>query len=258
LQIQVTKPMKHRYTVAGNLTWDKLMLHNGYLDNYGAVTGQLDHVQDGAPGFFGTIYGTYELPNFDSMPIYGREALGGWKLNGVMRFSNGSLLGAPGNVNIIGNYNQPNWSLHRQYNTCYETVAIVSNQAVYTQVNTQVSSTGYNTVTGCDSTSPNLAFQSRLAYTSQSNSTVLNIRQQLHPLVDMSLFKQFAIREGMSFEIRGEFFNVLNTPEWGGPGGLGSSNAGSSSSSYSTTNPTGYFVQANDARIGQLTARFNF
>jgi hypothetical protein len=258
LQIQVTKPMKHRYTVAGNLTWDKLMLHNGYLDNYGAVTGQLDHVQDGAPNFFGTVYGTYQLPEFGTMPYYGREVLGGWKVNGVMRFSNGSLLGAPGNVNIIGNYKQPNWSLHRQYNTCYQSVAIVANQAVYTQVNTQVAAGGYNTVTGCDATSPNLAFQSRLAYTSQSNSNVLNIRQQLHPLVDMSIFKQFAIREGTSFEIRGEFFNVMNTPEWGGPGGLGSSNAGSSSSSYSATNPTGYFVQANDARIGQLTARINF
>jgi hypothetical protein len=97
-----------------------------------------------------------------------------------------------------------------------------------------------------------------LAYTSQSNSTVLKIRQQLHPLINMSLFKQFAIREGVNFEIRGEFFNVFNTPEWGGPGGLNSSNAGSSSSSYSATNPTGYFVQANDPRIGQLTARINF
>ncbi len=259
MQIQVTKPMKHRYTVAGNLTWDKLMAHNGYLDNFAAVTNQLEHVQDSAPGFFGTIYGTYELPNFDSMPIYGREVLGGWKLNGVMRFSNGSLLGAPGSVNIIGNYKQPNWSLHRQYNTCYENYTIVSGQPVWAAIPTQMDSTNtYNTVTACDSTSPNPAFIERLAYTSQSNSTVLNIRQQLHPLVDMSLFKQFAIREGMSFEIRGEFFNVLNTPEWGGPGGLGSSNAGSSSSSYSTANPTGYFVQSNDARIGQLTARINF
>ena len=201
LQIQVTKPMKHHYTVAGNLTWDKLMLHNGYLDNYAAVIGQLDHVQDGAPNFFGTIYGTYQLPDFNSLPFYAREVAGGWKLNGVMRYSDGALLGAPGNVNIIGNYKQPNWSLHRQYNTCYESVAIVSNQAVYTQVNTQVSSGGYNTVTACDATSPNLAFQSRLAYTSQSNSTVLKIRQQLHPLVDLSLFKQFAIREGVNFEI---------------------------------------------------------
>ena len=259
LQIQVTKPMKHHYTIAGNLTWDKLMLHNGYLDNYATAIGQLDHVQDGAPNFFGTIYGTYELSKLGSLPFYAREFLGGWKLNGVMRYSDGALLGAPGNVDIIGNYKQPGWSLHRQYNTCYNSVAIVSNQAVYTPVNTKQDSTGtYNTVTGCDTTSPNPAFQSRLAYTSQSNSTVLKIRQQLHPLVDMSLFKQFAIKEGVNFEIRGEFFNILNTPEWGAPGGLGSSNAGSSSSSYSLTNPTGYFVQANDARIGQLTARINF
>jgi hypothetical protein len=257
LQITVSKPMKHHYTIAGNLTWDKLMLHNGYLDNYGAVTNQLDHVEDSSPNFFGTIYGTYELPKFDSMPLYAREALGGWKLNSVMRFSDGALLGAPGNVDIIGNYKQPNWSLHRQYNTCYNSVAIVSNAAVYTQVNTTAPN-GYNTVTACDSTSPTPAFQSRLPYTSQTNSTVLNIRQQLHPLVDMSLFKQFVIREGLNFEIRGEFFNIFNTPEWGGPGGLGSSNAGSSSSSYSATNPTGYFVQANDPRIGQLTARINF
>ena len=255
LQIQITKPMKHRYTVAGNFTWDKLMLHNGFLDNYAAVTGQLDHVQDGAPNLFGTVYGTYELPDFGAMPIYAREAIGGWKLNGVMRFSNGSLLGAPGNVNIIGNYKQPNWSLHRQYNTCYENTA---GTPVNDTVVTPATGSPYNSVTACDSTSPTPAFIQRLAFTSQSNSNVLNIRQQLHPLVDMSLFKRFAIREGMNFEIRGEFFNLFNTPEWGGPGGLGSSNAGSSSSSYSGTNPTGYFVQANDARIGQLTARINF
>ncbi len=255
LQIQITKPMRHRYTVAGNFTWDKLMLHNGFLDNYAAILGQLDHVQDGTPNLFGTVYGTYELPDFGTMPIYAREAVGGWKLNGVMRFSNGALLGAPGNINIIGNYKQPNWSLHRQYNTCYENTA---GQMQNTTIVTPSSGSPYASFTGCDTTSPTPAFIQRLSFTSQSNSTVLNIRQQLHPLVDMSLFKQFAITEGTSFEIRGEFFNVFNTPEWGGPGGLGSSNAGSSSSSYSPTNPTGYFVQANDARIGQLTARINF
>jgi hypothetical protein len=77
---------------------------------------------------------------------------------------------------------------------------------------------------------------------------VLNIRQRIHPLVDASLFKQFQIREGTSFEIRGEFFNVFNTPNFGGPGtGLGSSTFGVVT-----------LTQANDARIGQLTARINF
>ena len=259
LQIQLTRPMKNHYTFTGNLSWQKLMLHNAYLDNFAAVNSTLEHVQDGNPNFFGTVYGTYQLPAFEKLAFYQREVLGGWKLNGIMRFSDGALLSAPGNVDIIGNYKQANWSLHRQYNTCYNSVSIVNNQAVYAPVNTKQDSTStYNTVTGCDATSSTPAFQSRLAYTSQSNSTVLHIRQQLHPLVDMSLFKQFALGDKVNFEIRGEFFNILNTPEWGAPGGLGSSNAGSSSSSYSTTNPTGYFVQSNDARIGQLTARVNF
>lgn len=257
LQVQVTKPMAHNFTISGNLTWQKIMDHTGYLDNYAAAIGKLEHVWDSSPSFFGQIYGTYQLPKFDSLPVYEREVLGGWKLNGVMRFSNGSLISAPGGVaangvNIIGNYRQPHWSLHRQYNTCYETAAGLP-------VNTTKDSTGtYNTLTACDSTSPNPAFIERLQYTSQTNSPNLNIRQQLYPLVDMSLFKQFVIREGVNFEIRGEFFNVLNTPEWGAPGALGSSNAGSSSGGYSSTNPTGFFSQANDPRIGQLTARINF
>jgi Carboxypeptidase regulatory-like domain len=252
LQITVTKPMTHHFTIAGNMTWQKIMDHTGYLDNYAGVIGKLDHLWDQSPSFFGNIYGTYELPKFDSLPIYGREVLGGWKLNGVMRYSNGQLLNAPGNVDIIGNYKQPHWTLHRQYNTCYENTAGIP-------VNTVSDPSGtYPISTACDSTSPTPAFIQRLAYTSQTNSNYLNIRQQYHPLLDASLFKQFAIRDGVSFEIRGEFFNVLNTPIWGSPGGLGASNAGSSSGGYSLTNPTGFFSQANDPRIGQLTARINF
>ena len=173
-------------------------------------------------------------------------------MNSVARFSNGALVNAPGTVNIIGNYKNPAWTLTRQFNTCYENTAGVVQ-------NTVTNSSGIITSTGCDGTSSTPAFVQRLGYTSQSNSPVLNIRQQLHPLVDMSLFKQFIVREGVSFEIRGEFYNILNTPEWGGPStSLGAQNAGSSASSYSTTNPLGIFTQANDARIGELTARINF
>ncbi len=251
LQVQVTKPMSHGFTIAGNLTWQKIIDHTAYLDNYAAAIGKLEHVWDQTPSFFGQVYGTYELPKFESRPVIVREALGGWKLNSVMRFSNGQLLNAPSNVNIIGNYRQTHWSLLRQFNTCYENTA-------GTPVNS-VSAGTYSTITACDSKSPNPAFIQRLAYTSQSNSPYLNIRQQYYPLVDLSLFKQFAIRKGVSFEIRGEFFNILNTPIWGGPSTtLGSANAGSSASSGSSANPNGIFSQVNDPRIGQLTARINF
>ena len=33
---------------------------------------------------------------------------------------------------------------------------------------------------------------------------------------DMSIFKHFAVRENMSFEFRGEAFNIFNHPEWSG------------------------------------------
>jgi hypothetical protein len=250
LQVQVTKPMTHSFTIAGNLTWQKIMDHTGYLDNYAAAIGRLEHVWDQTPSFFGQIYGTYELPKFATLPFYEREILGGWKLNSVMRFSNGQLLNAPSNVNIIGNYRQPNWSLLRQFNTCYENTAGAL-------VNTVPNSNGLtNTITACDSQSPTPAFIQRLPFTSQTNSPYLNIRQQYYPLVDASLFKQFAIKEGVNFEIRGEFFNVLNTPIWGGPSTtLGAANAGSSSSAATSA---GFFSQSNDPRIGQLTARINF
>jgi len=83
------------------------------------------------------------------------------------------------------------------------------------------------------------------------------VRQRIHPLVGLSLFKQFQIHEGTSFEIRGEFFNVLNTPNFGSPNnGVGSATFGSVP--VTTVNGSPYFTQANDARIGQLTARINF
>jgi hypothetical protein len=80
----------------------------------------------------------------------------------------------------------------------------------------------------------------------------------IKPLVDMSLFKSFEFGESKSFEIRGEYFNVFNTTEWGGPGGLGASNAGSAASGVTAAHPLGLLSQQNDARIGQLTARINF
>jgi hypothetical protein len=100
----------------------------------------------------------------------------------------------------------------------------------------------------CDSASSIPAYRQRLAYTTQSNSTVIGVRQRIHPLVDASLFKQFPIREGMTFEIRGEFYNILNTVNFSGP------NTSIGNAAFGTVTKT----QANDPRIGQLTARFNF
>jgi hypothetical protein len=258
MQIQVSHPMSHHVSIQGNFTWDKIMNHAGYLDNYAAVIGKLQSVQDGSPNMFGNIFGTIELPRFAKQNFAAREALGGWKFNSVVRMTNGALIGAPGSVDIIGDYHQPKASLFRQFNTCYNSYTITGNSVTYAPVPTKFVN-GTSTVIACDAQSPTPAFQSRIPYSTQSNSSVLNARIiGYHPLVDMSLFKQFTVREGVTFEIRGEYFNIFNTTEFGGPGGLGSSDAGNAAGAITPQYPNGQLYQNNDPRIGQLTARINF
>jgi hypothetical protein len=232
LQVQVSVPLKHRFSIQGNFTWDKVMLHNAYLN---ASDTHLESVQDSNPNVLGNIFGIYQFPDFAKQPFYQRLLIGGWQLNAVFRAENGPLIGAPGNVNIIGNVTQSNPTRVRAVNTCYENTA-----------GALVQSTA--SAPACDTLSPTPAYQQRLSYTTQSNSPYLPIRVTLKPLMDASLFKQFKIHEGASFEIRGEFFNVLNSANFAAPNtSIGNSAFGS----YVLT-------QANDPRLGQLTARLNF
>ncbi len=260
LQIQLSRPMRHHLSFQANFTWDKTMLHTFYYDDYHAAIGQLASQQDSNPTIFGNIFGTVELPNLLSRPAWERLALGGWQVNTVARFTNGPLVGAPGGYNIIGNYHQPRQTYAREFSTCYETAKLNSSTGavIYTTQPTQIGANGVPVHQGCDAQSPNLAFRQLLPYESLNQPGVLNVREPLKPLMDLSVFKQFIVREGMSLEIRGEFFNVMNTPNYGGPNtSLGAANAGSVLS-YSSTYSQGYFNQANDPRIGQLTARLNF
>jgi hypothetical protein len=270
LQIQVSKPMRNHYSLQGNFTWDKVMLRSGFfgngpggnIDNASLASGHLYSVQDNNPTMFGNLFALYQLPKLESHPAYERLALGGWQVNLVMRFANGLLVSAPSNIDVIGNYYQPNAGFYRTFNPCYQqqTVNTTTGAVTVAQVNSSQNSTGvYNTVTACDSQSPNPAFRQRISYTSQSNSNYLNLRYSVHPQADLSIFKKFIIRESMSFEIRGEFFNVLNTPNYSAPNTtLGAANTASRAGSGSLTVPLGQGTQINDPRIGQLTARFNF
>ncbi|HUB00854.1 MAG TPA: carboxypeptidase regulatory-like domain-containing protein [Terracidiphilus sp.] len=232
LQIQVSKPMNRHFTVQGNFTWDKVMNHTQYLNPFDT---RLASIQDSNSTILANIFGTVEFPKFQNLNYAERLILGGWQFNSVFRAANGPLVSAPSNVNIIGPVEQGHATDARYFNTCYENT---SGQLVMSTASAPA----------CDSLSSVPAYQQRLSYTSQYNSTVIGVRQRIHPLVDASLFKRFTLGEGKSFEIRGEFFNVLNTPNFGGPG----TSIGSSTFGVVT------LTQANDPRLGQLTARLNF
>ncbi len=263
LQIQVSRPMRHHFSFQGNFTWDKIMLHNAYIDNYAAVTGHLESIQDNNPTLTGNIFAVVQLPKLEGQRSYTRLLLGGWQANTITRFANGPLIPAPGNVDIIGDYHTPGGqNFYRNFNTCYQTQTINGTTGAVTVANQSSvldSTLTYYKTTACDAMSPTPAFRQRIAFTSQSNPTYLNIRYALHPVADLSLFKQFIVREGVSFEIRGEFFNILNTPNFGAPNqNLGAANTASRAGSGSLAAPLGVATQINDPRIGQLTARINF
>lgn len=241
LQIQIQHPMKHHYSLQANFTWAKTMLHTGYLNSFDT---KLASYQDPNATLIANIWGTVQLPKFEKRSYYQRMILGGWQMNGIMRAQNGNLISAPSGVDIIGDPKQKNPTYGRYINTCYQNTNGVN-----------VVSTA--SAPACDSLSWTPAFKQRLSYTTQRNNPYLNIRQRIYPLFDLSMFKRIQLKEGTSFEIRGEFFNVFNTPIFGTPNtSIGSSTFGS----VPVTNVSGvpYYTQANDPRIGQLTARINF
>jgi Carboxypeptidase regulatory-like domain len=232
LQITVSKPVSHGFSIQGNFTWSKTMLHNSFLNTYQT---KLASIQDPNATMVGNLFAIYQFTKLADKPLYVRLPLGGWQTSVVLRAQNGNLISAPGSVNIIGNTRQASPTYGRYFNTCYLNTA---GQPVASSASSP----------GCDALSPTPAYQQRLSYTTQTNSTNLNIRQRVHPLVDFSLFKVFVIREKTNFEIRGEAFNVLNTVNFGGPG----TTIGSSTFGVVT------LTQANDPRILQLTGRINF
>lgn len=224
LQVTVSKPLSHNFTIQGNFAWSKTMVHTSFLNPFDT---HLASNQDPGPTLVANIFGLYQFPKLAGRSAYQKLLLGGWQFNSVLRAQNGSLISAPSNVNIIGNPSVSNPTYNHYFNTCYLDASGVQHDC-------------------SQDTAP--AFQQRISYTTQSNTAYLNIRQRVHPLMDVSLFKQFLIHEGVNFEIRGEFFNALNTPNFGGPG----TSIGSSTFGVVT------LTQANDPRIGQLTARINF
>jgi len=245
LQIQVQRPMRNHFSIQGNFTWQKIMLRNGFFNNGNAVTNpNLYSVQDPNATLIANIFGTVQLPRFMNRPAYERLLIGGWQLNSVLRAQNGNLITAPLTVNLIGDPTQGNKTYSRYINTCYQN-----------QAGANVASTA--SAPACDSLSPNPAYRQRYAYDLQSNSTYIGVRQRIYPLLDLSMFKRFEVREGVSFEIRGEFFNVLNTPNFNGPNTT-IGNAQFGASPYTSIGGATYYTQANDPRIGQLTGRINF
>jgi hypothetical protein len=133
---------------------------------------------------------TYELPFAKTGPAVYRHLAGGWQINSILTLQSGNVIAvsapAPafgGNrPNVVGDPSLDNPTIDRWLN--------------------------------------------RDAFTAIAPFTFGNAPRNLPRTrtdglqnIDLSLFKNFAIRERYKLQLRGEFFNFTNTPTFGNPNG---------------------------------------
>jgi len=252
MQASIRKRFSEGFSFQAHYTWSKQMNATTYLnsqDNWD----QLFRRESSSPNRLWNVLGSYDIPTLFRTHYWSRFWLGGWSLHAIVRSHNGSLLGYPSassnlvdriaGVSLRGGGN--NRDMNHQFNTCY----------IDTDGTTKPGGWNTNLASGsCGYGDPAPAWKVRSStYALASYSSVMpGIRQMVFPVADASLFKKFVLRNKFNFELRGEFFNIANTPNYG------SANTGLYTTGTSGGAGTVTWSQGNDPRMGQVTARINF
>jgi len=224
MQVSVEKRLKGGLQGRLSFTWNKIMQETGYLNDQDDWN-QLARVQAGEPSKVMTVSLTYMLPIFASGKGLLHGVLGGWEANAIVRYLNGSLVGAPGGVYSTGvNPKVDNPTYQHWFNTCTLNTSGVRQN--------------------CTDASQPVAFIQTPPYTLRTLSTVLpGIRTEVPTTMDFSLFKTFQFHEKAKLQVRANAYNVANTPIFGGP---------------NTTSGVIGIGQVNDPRIVELALKLNF
>jgi hypothetical protein len=224
LQVSVEKRLKSGLQGRFSFTWNKIMQETGYLNDQDDWS-QLARVQAGEPSKVATLSLTYMLPIFANSKGLVHSVLGGWEASGIMRYLNGSLVGAPGGVYSTGiNPKLDNQTYQQWFNTCtLNTSGVRQNCA--------------------DANQP-VAFIQTPPFTLRTLSGVLpGVRTEVPTTMDFSLFKTFQFHEKAKLQLRANAYNLANTPVFGGP---------------NTTSGVIGIGQVNDPRIVELALKLNF
>ncbi len=227
MRVSLSKRFSQDFSLHANFTWLKLMKSDFLNDVDDAPT----FYQDSQPNLLFTLTALYRLPTLNQRNIVERFILGGWQANLVVRKQNGALVANPANVIPLGDPHIGSQSYSKMFNTCYLTA------------------TGKPSTPSCAVGAAVFQQETNSAYVIQTIHPYMDrVRNIIKPNFDLSMFKVFRLHESQTFEIRGEFFNVLNSANFTAP----------DTTITALTYGSVTFTQVNDPRIGQLTARFNF
>jgi hypothetical protein len=266
LQASVRKRFSDGFSFQFHYTWSKQMNATTYINGQDSWD-NLFRRESSAPNRLWNVIGSYDIPTPFRNNYWSRMWLGGWSLHGVVRSHNGSLIGYPSlssaqidripGVSLRGGGN--NRSMLHQFNTCYIDLNGVTQPGGW-DVTLPSGSCAYG--------DPTPAWKARTStFTLASYNTIMpGIRQMVFPIADASLFKKFVIHEKVNFELRGAFYNISNTPNYGSPTTNLASRCSTTTNSSGTkvcTVPWGgagtmSWSQGNDPRMGEVTARINF
>ncbi|SPE27406.1 putative Cna B domain protein [Candidatus Sulfopaludibacter sp. SbA3] len=224
MQISVEKRLAGGLEGRLSYTWNKIMQATGYLNDQDDWS-MLARTQSGEPTKVMNLSLTYMLPIFENRKGLLHNVLGGWEANAIVRYLNGSLVGAPGGVFSTGvNPKLSNPTYQQWFNTCTLNISGVRQNCI-------------------DANQP-VAFMQTPPYTLRTISGVLpGVRTEVPTTMDFSLFKSFQLHEKTRLQFRANAYNVANTPIFGGP---------------NTTSGVIGIGQVNDPRIVELALKLNF
>jgi hypothetical protein len=192
LQAQAQKRFGKGFTLTGAFTWSKFMTATGYLNDTDPMPEKVISDQDRPMRF--VTSGIYELPFgrgrrfLSSASGIAGGFISGWQVDGIYQWQMGDAMGF-GNSTIfapISSLELP--SGQRSIYQWFNTAAFDTNTADALSNNIRALSTRFSGIRG-----PGIS------------------------MTDLSLLKNTRIREGMSLQLRGEFINALNHPQFSDP-----------------------------------------
>ena len=198
LEVKLSKHTSHGLTLNLAYTWAKNMDGSGYQNGYPYQDANEVHwISQFDRTHVLAVTGVYELPvgtgrtYLSASPKYLDYAIGGWTLG----WSFAAQSGTPLNINSGFNYTCP--------------FASPGGTSVRQWLNPKLTSPT------CFSSVPHIGGSGFTYSTTPSYTTA--VRDYTVPNLDVSLQKSFKVTEKISFSLRGEAFNALNSVLLGGP-----------------------------------------
>ena len=250
LQVKATKRYSHGLDFTAAFTWSKELATGTGINDVFNRPNQKSIVSTSQPLIF-VLGFNYETPRFGSNKIV-KNMLGGWTLSGILRYTSGMPIQTPGAQN--------NLNLHMLQST---TMNRVPGEPLFVKD------------LNCHCIDPNKELVlnpkawSDPAQGDWGTSAAYydDFRYQRRPSEQLGIGRIFRIREGISVEVRGEWFNAFNrtilpNPSAGNPLQTPLFNAqGVPTAGYGWINVSSNATANNTSsgqRNGQLVARFRW